>query len=191
MNQEMKLMKTMQCGQVSGELGGCYLLDVRTPGEYAGVHIDGAELMPLGELDVERVRGAMGGRRCVVVCQSGMRARKAAERLVAAGAEVVVLEGGMAAWEQKGLPVVRGEGGGLPLQRQVFMVIGAMVLAGVGMSWWVDPRWLGLSVFAGCGLMVAGATGFCPLALLMAKMPWNRVKPAGAGAGCASGSCCS
>ena len=92
MNQEMKLMKTMQCGQVSGELGGCYLLDVRTPGEYAGVHIDGAELMPLGELDVERVRGAMGGRRCVVVCQSGMRARKAAERLEAAGVEVAVLE---------------------------------------------------------------------------------------------------
>jgi hypothetical protein len=146
--------------------------------------------MPLGELDVERVRGAMGGRRCVVVCQSGMRARKAAERLAAAGVEVVVLEGGMAAWEQMGLPVVRGEGGGLPLQRQVFMVIGAMVLAGVGLSWWVDPRWLGLSVFAGCGLIVAGATGFCPLALMMARMPWNRVKPAGAGSCCASGSCC-
>jgi rhodanese-related sulfurtransferase len=89
MNQEMKLMKTMQCGQVSGEMGGCYLLDVRTPGEYAGVHIEGAELMPLGEMEVERVKGAMGGRRCVVVCQSGMRARKAAERLEAAGVEAV------------------------------------------------------------------------------------------------------
>jgi hypothetical protein len=119
-----------------------------------------------------------------------MRARKAAERLAAAGVEAVVLEGGMAAWEQMGLPVVRGEGGGLPLQRQVFLVIGAMVLAGVGMSWWVDPRWVGLSVFAGCGLILAGATGFCPLALLMAKMPWNRVKPAGSGSCCASGSCC-
>jgi hypothetical protein len=37
----------------------------------------------------------------------------------------------------------------------------------------------------GCGLLMAGITGFCGLAVLMAKMPWNKASsPKGA-------SCCS
>ncbi len=182
-------MKTMTAAAVNAE-GPCYLLDVRTPGEHASAHLAGSELMPLDGLDVEAVRRAAAGKPCVVVCQSGGRAKRAAERLEAAGVEAVVLEGGVNAWEAAGLPLVEGSGGGLPLQRQVFLVIGLMAATGSALALLVDPRWAGLSLFAGCGLIMAGATGFCPLALLMARMPWNRAPKPAAGASCATGSCC-
>ena len=182
-------MKTMTAAAVNAE-GPCYLLDVRTPGEHASAHLAGSELMPLDALDVEAVRRAAAGKRCVVVCQSGMRAKRAAERLAAAGVETVVLDGGVNAWEAAGLPLVKGSGGGLPLQRQVLLVMGLMTAAGSALALLVDPRWAGLSLFTGCGLMIAGATGFCPLALLMARMPWNRVSKPTSGNSCSGGSCC-
>ena len=38
----------------------------------------------------------------------------------------------------------------------------------------VHPAFWGLSAFVGAGLFVAGATGFCGMARLLAVMPWNR-----------------
>lgn len=38
----------------------------------------------------------------------------------------------------------------------------------------VHPGFWGISVFVGAGLFVAGATGFCGMARLLAVMPWNR-----------------
>lgn len=195
LTQTHNLTKTMPktiAARAVPELKDCHLVDVRTPGEYASVHIAGSRLIPLDQLDAVSLRESLAGQRCVVVCQSGMRARRAAEQLEAAGVDAVVLEGGVAAWQQAGMPVERGAGGGLPLQRQVFLVIGAMALAGGILALTKDPRWVWLSMFAGAGLILAGATGFCPLALLMAKMPWNQApRKAAADAGCSGGSCCS
>jgi len=42
---------------------------------------------------------------------------------------------------------------------------------------------LGLTGFIGAGLIFAGVTDFCGMAMLLAKMPWNRT------AGSASGAC--
>jgi rhodanese-related sulfurtransferase len=184
------MLKTIAARAVP-ELKNCHLLDVRTPGEYAAVHIAGSRLVPLDQLDAAALRESLGGQRCVVVCQSGMRARRAAEQLEAVGIDAVVLDGGVAAWQQAGMPVERGASGGLPLQRQVFLVIGAMALAGGILALTVDPKWVWLSMFAGAGLLMAGATGFCPLALLMAKMPWNQAPKASADSCCSKGSCCS
>jgi hypothetical protein len=39
----------------------------------------------------------------------------------------------------------------------------------------VNPAWVFLSGFVGFGLMLAGATNFCPMAIVLAKMPWNQV----------------
>jgi len=163
------------------------LLDVRPPAEYEAAHVDGSVLMPVDRLDCAAVATASQGAALrVVVCQSGIRAEKAARQLAAAGQDGwAVLEGGVGAWGKAGLPLNRGRFM-LPLERQVFTVAGLMVLAGVLLGHTLDPVWYVLSGFVGFGLMVAGLTGFCPMAILLARMPWNQR----GGSCCGRGGCC-
>ena len=58
--------------------------------------------------------------------------------------------------------------------QQVQITIGLGVLTGVILSRTVHPDWVFLSAFFGAGLVFAGSTGWCGLAILMSKMPWNR-----------------
>jgi len=53
-------------------------------------------------------------------------------------------------------------------------VIGFGVLAGVVLSKAVHPQFIYLSAFFGAGLLFAGLSGWCGLAILMSKMPWNK-----------------
>jgi rhodanese-related sulfurtransferase len=172
-------MQTIQPQELDRQLKSEHppmLLDVRTPVEHEEAHIDGVRLLPLDQLDPSDVRGSLpAGTTCVVICGSGGRASRAAQTLRDAGCgDVLVLEGGMTAWQQAGLPIVRSERKRLPLMRQVQVVIGAMVLAGTLLSLFVDPRFIWLAVFMGAGLIFAGLSGWCGLAILLSKMPWNR-----------------
>ena len=164
------------------------LLDVRTPGEYAAAHVPGAKLIPLDGLDAAafcRERGA-DGTPVYVLCQSGGRARRAIEKLASAGVQgCVLVEGGTQAWIDAGLPVNRGESRVLPLMRQVQIVVGFLSAAGAALALTVSPRYALIPLVIGCGLLFAGLTGFCGLAMLLAKMPWNKTST------CNSAACCS
>lgn len=75
---------------------GATLVDVRTPGEYAQGHVDGALNVPLQELP----GGASAidqGHPVVVYCRSGRRSAEAARILAREGYEVHDL-GPMSAW---------------------------------------------------------------------------------------------
>lgn len=156
--------------------GTARVLDVRTGAEWRSGHIAGAEHLPLDALQ----RGEMpttdiGNAELVIVCQSGVRAAKAQLMLQSRGVEAAVLEGGMNAWSAAGLPQEQEEGGhGISLMRQVQLIVGGMNLLGVGLGLSINPWWLVIPVFTGVGLLVAGATGTCGLALILARMPWNR-----------------
>jgi hypothetical protein len=86
-----------------------------------------------------------------------------------------VVSGGTAAWAAAGLPVNQTERRVLPLNRQMQLVAGTMALGGAVLAVTVNPAWVFLSGFVGFGLMLAGATNFCPMAIVLAKMPWNQV----------------
>jgi hypothetical protein len=62
----------------------------------------------------------------------------------------------------------------IPLERQVLVAAGLLVLIGVLLGAFVHPGFYGVSAFVGAGLTVAGLTGFCGMALLLARMPWNK-----------------
>ncbi|MGW3730224.1 rhodanese-like domain-containing protein, partial [Streptomyces sp. NPDC000851] len=49
------------------------------------------------------------GRPVVVICRSGRRSREAADLLAARGVHAADVAGGMRAWAEAGLPVVRDE----------------------------------------------------------------------------------
>lgn len=150
-------------------------LDVREPDEYAQGHIASSVLLPLSQVEpVVVARMLPDNRHCIVVCKAGVRAQKAAQILAAAGiSNLSILEGGMDAWTAAGLPVKSGSGG-ISIQSQTRTIAGVMVLGGALLGLFVNRNWMYLSAFAGCGLIVAGLTGWCGMSLLLSKMPWNR-----------------
>jgi rhodanese-related sulfurtransferase len=152
------------------------LLDVRTALEYAGAHVPGAKLIPLNELKVEAFLAQhKAGRPIYVLCQAGARASKAIEQFERAGCgDCVLVEGGTQAWIDAGLPVHRGVSRVLPLMRQVQIVVGSLAAIGAILVLVVNPWFAILPLFLGCGLLFAGITGTCGMALLLARMPWNR-----------------
>jgi adenylyltransferase/sulfurtransferase len=76
------------------------LLDVREPAEHARAHIDGAKLLPLGQLEARLGElDAWRGRRVVVHCHHGGRSARACAFLREQGfARVETLAGGIDAW---------------------------------------------------------------------------------------------
>ncbi|NDC52804.1 MAG: DUF2892 domain-containing protein [Planctomycetia bacterium] len=167
------------------------LIDVRTPAEFGEVHVDFAHNIPLDRLDPGEVASVAGGGPVYVVCKSGGRSQKACEKLIAAGMpDVVNVEGGTLACVAAGVPVVRGKKA-MSLERQVRIAAGSLVATGAALAaFGPDLAWqrvgLGLAAFIGCGLVFAGITDTCGMAMLIAKMPWNQV--AGSNACCSTGS---
>jgi rhodanese-related sulfurtransferase len=171
--------------RVLAEGGPCQLLDVRTPAEFAAAHVPGAKLVPLDDLDPASFARQRGAEEIpiYVLCQSGGRARKAIERLERAGVRnCVLVEGGTQGWIDAGLPVNRGQSNVLPLMRQVQITVGFISASGAVLALAVNPLFALVPLVMGCGLLFAGITGTCGLALLLAKMPWNRAR--------ICGSCC-
>jgi len=164
------------------------LLDVRSPIEFESERIEGALNVPLDALDT-RVDEIPEGADVVVVCRTGVRATIAAESLARAGRRARVLDGGVQAWRRARLPLREGRKR-LPVDRQVQLIAGVMVLGGVGLGLMVSPWFLALAAFFGAGLTFAGATGTCGLALMLMRLPWNatRILPGETGgAVCAAG----
>jgi rhodanese-related sulfurtransferase len=165
---------------------GCLLVDVREPVEHAEEHIAGARLIPLGQLEQQADSMDREGP-LVIMCRSGKRGAQALAKLKALGFNNTRnLEGGIEAWKGAGLPVSKSAGKVFPLMQQVQIIIGLGVLTGVVLSFLAHPNWILLSGFFGAGLVFAGSTGWCGMAILMSKMPWNRVSGQSS---CASGSC--
>lgn len=154
------------------------LLDVRTPAEFQAAHVPFAENWPLESLDPAAIVAACGGASngpVYVICQKGGRGANACAKLLAAGLrEVVNVEGGTSAWEEAGLPVVRGKKT-ISLERQVRIAAGLLVLTGSILGYFVHPYWIGLAAFVGAGLTFAGITDTCGMGMVLARMPWNQV----------------
>ena len=102
-------------------------------------------------------------------CSSGNRTCEAAPDILRSGfAEIYHLDGGIQVWKKAGLPVKLNRKAQISIMRQV------QIAAGVLLALLVSPWFMALSAFVGAGLMVAGITGFCSMANLLAIMPWNR-----------------
>ena len=88
--------------------------------------------------------------------------------------EAFLLDGGLDAWSAVGLPLEVNRKAPLEVMRQVQIAAGVLVLVGVTLGLLVHPGFFGLAAFVGAGLTVAGLTGFCGMARLLALAPWNR-----------------
>ena len=155
--------------------GAAVLVDIREPDEFARAHVKGALPRPLSGFEAADLR-IEAGRDVVFTCRTGMRTGGACDRLAAAvDGEAFVLEGGLDGWRAAGLPVAENRAAPLEMMRQVQIGAGSLVLAGVILGFAAHPAFFGLSAFVGAGLTLAGVTGFCGMARVLALAPWNRV----------------
>lgn len=63
------------------------------------------------------------------------------------------------------------------IDRLVMAFAGFMVIASLGLGWFISPWFLLLTLFVGLNLLQAAFTSFCPLAIILKKVG---VKPGGA-----------
>jgi rhodanese-related sulfurtransferase len=155
--------------------GEAILVDIREADERARAHIPGSAHLPLSRLE-EAELAVADGKPVIFHCASG---RRTAENAAALGAragdcEAMIVEGGIEAWRRAGLPVAEDRRAPLPLMRQVQIAAGSLVVLGAVLGATVSPAFHALSAFVGAGLVMAGVVGLCPMANLLAAMPWNR-----------------
>ena len=155
---------------------GAILVDIREADEHARENIPGARLMSLSKLD-EADLALHEGQPVIFHCKSGARTKGNAGRLaekVGGSCEAYIVEGGIDAWKKAGLPVTVDRRQPLELQRQVQIGAGSMAFFGTLLGLLVSPWFFIVPAFVGAGLTVAGITGFCGMARILVKAPWNR-----------------
>lgn len=181
----------------------CVILDVRTPAEHAEAHLQRAhDHVPLDTLNPQDFmlrRGLDKDAPVYILCRSGARARVAAEKFEASGfSNIHVIDGGIMACEQNGEPVVKNDNkvaaaasgaaaeskaalndiyarlAKIPLDGQFRLAVGIIVFLGSLLALAGAEFFILLPLAAGAGLIYSGITGWCGLAMLLAKAPWNK-----------------
>jgi rhodanese-related sulfurtransferase len=154
----------------------CQVIDVREFSEFNSERIADAQLMPLSNFE-KHADEIDHTKPVYLMCRSGNRAGKAAEKLAQKGfTDIHVIEGGMLAWRQANLPLVKGESKVWSLERQVRFAAGLLVFLGAVLSLALHPFFIALSAFVGAGLVFAAVTDTCGMAMILARMPWNKQK---------------
>jgi len=163
---------------------GAILIDIREADERARERIPGAQHLPLSRLDAADV-AAHRGKPVIFHCRSGARTLSNAGRLAERfgnSCDAYVVEGGLDAWRKAGLPVTIDRGATIELQRQVQIGAGSLAFLGTLLGLTVSPWFFAVPLFVGGGLTIAGVTGFCGMAILLMRAPWNRAASAATGA---------
>jgi hypothetical protein len=84
------------------------------------------------------------------------------------------LNGGIEAWKLAGEPLSCSGKKIIPLERQIQITAGSIILLGYLMGTFMHPKFLWIPAFIGGGLIFAGITGWCGMGIVLSKMPWNK-----------------
>ncbi|MEU3980476.1 rhodanese-like domain-containing protein [Streptomyces sp. NPDC026672] len=167
--------------QARARLDELTVIDVRTPGEYAGGHVPGALNIPLDHLEraLPDIRDAAERGPVLVVCASGARSGTACRALAAQGIPAATLVGGTNAWAAQGHALARPEGDAgatarWGMERQVRLTAGSVVLLGLALGEFAHPAFRLMSAGIAGGLVLSAVTGTCGMAAVLARLPYNR-----------------
>ncbi len=159
--------------------GEAVLIDVREPLEFKEEHIAYAASLPLSEVrELLKQYKIPTDRKIIFQCLKGTRGQQAcviANEGIFAKYDIYNIDGGITSWKEEGLPVVGCAPKGVSVFRQVQIIVGLLVLllimAGLILSIKLP---IIIAAILGAALAFAGATGFCGLALMLNKAPWNK-----------------
>ena len=157
--------------------GSAVLLDVRTTAEAQQAYVPHSIFLPHEILTKERLEDlGLTDKKLVFLCHSGNRAEIAAKRISKVLGNVAVLKGGIEQWKKDGQTVASTCNAVMPMNRQVLIAAGGMILISLALAALVSPKFLWWTTFVGGGLTFAGISGFCGMAKLLKRMPWNQKK---------------
>ena len=161
--------------------GAALLIDVREPDEFMAEHIPHALSLPLGNVAHSfPLLGLPKGTKIIFQCLRGKRGETACAAVStlqeAAAYEIYNIEGGLTAWKEAGLPLISSGKSGpkISIFRQVQMIVGALILLLIVLGFSGSPLAFVLAGLLGAAFFMSGLMGWCGLALLLAKAPWNR-----------------
>ncbi len=150
-----------------------YIIDVRSPDEYAYEHFPNSQNIPLDEL-ASKLSHLPKNKKVYIVCQSGNRSSQACQKLKSMNIEnIVSIDGGINQLKKEGASIKKS-GSTLPIMRQVQIAAGSLSVLGIILSWIIHPAFIGVTLFVGLGLTFAGLSGFCGMAKCLEIMPWNK-----------------
>jgi rhodanese-related sulfurtransferase len=151
-------------------------IDVRDEDEFRTEHLKGAINLPLktlatsaqGVLDLGKTQEVK------LICLTGTRSGNALKQLkdLDESTSISSVPGGLNDWSNKA-DLVQSASPKLSLMRQVMIIAGALVLGFSLMGLMINILWLWGSAFVGAGLLFAGLSGICLMAIILNKMPWN------------------
>lgn len=158
-----------------GENPNLTVIDVRNPAEFESAHIPGSHNIPLPLLSAHTVElAARLDDGVVLLCQSGVRAKQAHERLAAAGLQGgQVLTGSVADVEKAGGSVARGRQV-WDMERQVRFAAGSLVGLGLLAGRVASPKFRVLAGGISGGLVFSALSNTCAMGKALAYLPWNQ-----------------
>lgn len=160
------------------DAGTAVLVDIREADEFARARIPGARSQPLSAWEQAHLTIDPAAD-VIFTCRTGNRTGAACDRLAARiNGDAYVLDGGLDAWRQAGLPISEDRKAPIELNRQVQISAGLLILTGVLLGTFVAAPWYGLAGFVGAGLTFAGISGTCAMARVLLLAPWNRPRTA-------------
>jgi rhodanese-related sulfurtransferase len=112
----------------------------------------------------------------VLYCSAAIRSVEIAKELAQQYPNQLfyILKDGINAWKKEALPLTKSKSFYLPISQQVQIAIGLILLIINLLAYLFGSAWFVLTAIMGVGLFLAGVTGFCGLAIVISKMPWNR-----------------
>lgn len=157
--------------------GEAVLVDVREPDEFKAEHIACAVSLPLSNIcNTLKQMHIPEGRKIIFQCLRGKRGEQACAIVPTMNAtyDVYNIHGGIDAWKNEGLPIVSSNGARLSIFRQVQIVVGLLILMFVLLGYSGQSWGFAMAGFFGAALAFAGITGWCGLAIVLGRMPWNK-----------------
>lgn len=145
-----------------------FIIDVRSRDEFIREHIAGSQNIPLEELS-SALEALKKQPKVIVSCRSGHRAGQACTQLKQFDLpNLQQLDGGLMGWKaaQRETTSLKQ---GMSIMQQVQVIVGVMVLVGT----FYKPLSI-LAPIAGAGMLFAGFSNTCMMAVVLGKMPWNK-----------------
>ena len=151
------------------------IVDVRERDEFKQQHIPNSINLPLSELKQSQAfHPLLEGKEVVLVCRSGNRAEMARASFESAGLTCEVYPEGIVGWQKQGKQIVSHGKTTMSIFRQVQLIVGFAVFGLSMAGYFVNHVYTLVAGVLGLALGLAGLFGFCMLAIVLAKMPWNK-----------------
>jgi rhodanese-related sulfurtransferase len=153
------------------------LIDVREELERKASYIPGSQFVPLSSLTSDKIKEHVrDNKKTLIHCRSGKRSLNACQKVASElEGDFYNVEGGILAWEESGYEVKSKGREVIPLPRQVNIIIALVILLGLMLDYTGASAGLFIALLGAVGLLISNITGFCGLAMLLAKAPWNKL----------------